>query len=202
MQTTQKEQEKLIIPYPVIVEGKYDRLRLLTVMEGQIIPTDGFGVFRSKEKQALLRALAREKPIIVLTDSDSAGSLIRTHLHGIVPPSRIISLYTPQIPGVEKRKRVPSAAGVLGVEGMERQLLYDLLLPYADREAHVRGTENPLSKVDLYQDGLTGSDNSAARRDALALRLGLPAGMTPNAFLAALRYLCTYEEYLALVGRP
>ena len=85
-------QEKLCIPYPVIVEGKYDRLRLLSVMDGQIIPTDGFGVFRSKEKQALLRALAKDKPIIVLTDSDGAGKLIRAHLHGIVPPERIISI--------------------------------------------------------------------------------------------------------------
>jgi ribonuclease M5 len=193
--------EKLYIPYPVIVEGKYDRLRLLSVMEGQIIPTDGFGVFRSKEKQALLRALAKDRPIIVLTDSDGAGKLIRAHLHGIVPPERIISLYTPCIKGKEKRKEAPSAEGLLGVEGMDRQLLYDLLLPFADEQAYVRGAENPLSKVDLYEDGLTGAPDSAARRDALAQRLGLPAGMTPNALLAALRYLCTYEEYLALVGR-
>ncbi len=193
--------EKLRIPYPVIVEGKYDRLRLLTVMEGQIIPTDGFGVFRSKEKQALLAALAKNRPIIVLTDSDGAGKLIRAHLHGIVPPERIISLYTPRIPGVEKRKSTPSAEGVLGVEGMEHELLYELLRPYADEQAYLRGVENPLSKVDLYEDGLTGAPDSAARRDALAEKLGLPAGMTPNALLAALRYLCTYEEYLALVGR-
>ncbi len=193
--------EKLSIPYPVIVEGKYDRLRLLSVMDGQIIPTDGFGVFRSKDKQALLRALAKDRPIIVLTDSDGAGKLIRAHLHGIVPPERIISLYTPRIKGKEKRKDAPSAEGVLGVEGMDRQLLYDLLAPYADESAHLRAAENPLCKVDFYEDGLTGAPDSSARRDALAEKLGLPAGMTPNALLAALRYLCTYEEYLELVGR-
>lgn len=193
--------EKLSIPYPVIVEGKYDRLRLLSVMDGQIIPTDGFGVFRSKDKQALLRALAKDRPIIVLTDSDGAGKLIRAHLHGIVPPERIISLYTPRIKGKEKRKDTPSAEGVLGVEGMDRQLLYDLLAPYADESAHLRAAENPLCKVDFYEDGLTGAPDSSARRDALAEKLGLPAGMTPNALLAALRYLCTYEEYLELVGR-
>lgn len=193
--------EKLSIPYPVIVEGKYDRLRLLSVMDGQIIPTDGFGVFRSKDKQALLRALAKDRPIIVLTDSDGAGKLIRAHLHGIVPPERIISLYTPRIKGKEKRKDTPSAEGVLGVEGMDRQLLYDLLTPYADESAHLRAAENPLCKVDFYEDGLTGAPDSSARRDALAEKLGLPAGMTPNALLAALRYLCTYEEYLELVGR-
>jgi ribonuclease M5 len=193
--------EKLSIPYPVIVEGKYDRLRLLSVMDGQIIPTDGFGVFRSKDKQALLRALAKDRPIIVLTDSDGAGKLIRAHLHGIVPPERIISLYTPRIKGKEKRKDTPSAEGVLGVEGMDRQLLYDLLAPYADESAHLRAAENPLCKVDFYEDGLTGAPDSSARRDALAEKLGLPAGMTSNALLAALRYLCTYEEYLELVGR-
>jgi ribonuclease M5 len=193
--------EKLSIPYPVIVEGKYDRLRLLSVMDGQIIPTDGFGVFRSKDKQALLRALAKDRPIIVLTDSDGAGKLIRAHLHGIVPPERIISLYTPRIKGKEKRKDTPSAEGVLGVEGMDRQLLYDLLAPYADESAHLRAAENPLCKVDFYEDGLTGAPDSSARRDALAEKLGLPAGMPPNALLAALRYLCTYEEYLELVGR-
>jgi ribonuclease M5 len=193
--------EKLSIPYPVIVEGKYDRLRLLSVMDGQIIPTDGFGVFRSKDKQALLRALAKDRPIIVLTDSDGAGKLIRAHLHGIVPPERIISLYTPRIKGKEKRKDTPSAEGVLGVEGMDHQLLYDLLAPYADESAHLRAAENPLCKVDFYEDGLTGAPDSSARRDALAEKLGLPAGMTPNALLAALRYLCTYEEYLELVGR-
>ena len=193
--------EKLNIPYPVIVEGKYDRLRLLSVMDGQIIPTDGFGVFRSKDKQALLRALAKDRPIIVLTDSDGAGKLIRAHLHGIVPPERIISLYTPRIKGKEKRKDTPSAEGVLGVEGMDRQLLYDLLAPYADESAHLRAAENPLCKVDFYEDGLTGAPDSSARRDVLAEKLGLPAGMTPNALLAALRYLCTYEEYLELVGR-
>jgi ribonuclease M5 len=193
--------EKLCIPYPVIVEGKYDRLRLLSVMDGQIIPTDGFGVFRSKDKQALLRALVKDRPIIVLTDSDGAGKLIRAHLHGIVPPERIISLYTPRIKGKEKRKDEPSAEGILGVEGMDRQLLYDLLAPYADESAHLRAAENPLCKVDFYEDGLTGAPDSSARRDALAEKLGLPAGMTPNALLAALRYLCTYEEYLELVGR-
>ena len=193
--------DKLCIPYPIIVEGKYDRLRLLSVMDGQIIPTDGFGVFRSKDKQALLRALAKDRPIIVLTDSDGAGKLIRAHLHGIVPPERIISLYTPRIKGKEKRKDEPSAEGILGVEGMDRQLLYDLLAPYADENAHLRATENPLCKVDLYEDKLTGAPDSAARRDALAEKLGLPSGMTPNALLAALRYLCTYEEYLELVGR-
>ena len=193
--------EKLKLKYPVIVEGKYDRLRLLSVAEGQILTTDGFGIFKKKEKLALFRALAQKSPIIVLTDSDGAGKLIRSHITGAVPKDRLIQLYIPQIKGKEKRKAAPSAEGTLGVEGMEQQLLYDLLKPYEDDTVFLRSKENPLSKTDFYIDGLTGKENSTARRDEIAKRVGLPAGMTSNALLAALRLLCTYEEYLALVGR-
>ena len=193
--------QKLNIPYPVIVEGRYDKQRLQCVMNGQIITTDGFGVFNHKEKLTLIRALAEKSPIILLTDSDGAGKLIRSHITSAVPTDRLIQLYIPQIKGKEKRKSQPSAEGTLGVEGMEQQLLYDLLKPYEDGSAVARAMDNPLSKTDFYIDGLTGKENSTNRRDALATSLGLPSGMTPNALLAALRLLCTYEEYLALVGR-
>ena len=192
---------KLNIPYPVIVEGRYDKQRLACVMNGQIITTDGFGVFNHKETLTLIRALAAKSPIIVLTDSDGAGKLIRSHITGAVPKDRLIQLYIPQIKGKEKRKAAPSAEGTLGVEGMETELLYQLLRPYENGDAVARALENPLSKTDFYIDGLTGKENSTARRDALAVSIGLPAGMTPNALLAALRLLCTYEEYLTLVGR-
>ena len=193
--------EKLNIPYPVIVEGRYDKQRLLCVMEGQIITTDGFGVFNHKEKLTLIRALAQKSPIILLTDSDGAGKLIRSHITSAVPKDRLIQLYIPQIKGKEKRKNQPSAEGTLGVEGMEQKLLYDLLKPYENDSFVARAKENPLSKTDFYMDGLTGKENSTARRDELAARVGLPAGMTSNALMSALRLLCTYEEYLALVGR-
>ena len=193
--------KKLNIPYPVIVEGRYDQLRLQCVMNGQIITTDGFGLFNHKETLTLIRALAKKSPLIVLTDSDGAGKLIRSHITSAVPTDRLIQLYIPQIKGKEKRKAAPSAEGTLGVEGMEQQLLYDLLRPYENGDAVARSMENPLSKTDFYIDGLTGRDNSVARRDALCQSIGLPAGMTSNALLAALRLLCTYEEYLALVGR-
>lgn len=194
--------ERLRIPYPVIVEGKYDKLRLESVIEAQIIPTDGFGVFNRSEKTAMLRTLAKKTPLILLTDSDGAGKLIRAHLTSALPADRLIQLYVPRIKGKEKRKHEASAEGVLGVEGMERELLYKLFLPYADAAAvETRMRENPLSKTDLFVDGLTGGEGSRERRDALSVRLGLPAGMTPNALLAALRILCTYEEYCAAVGR-
>ena len=194
--------ERLKIPYPVIVEGKYDKLRLEGVIEAQIIPTDGFGVFNQREKTSMLRTLATKTPLILLTDSDGAGKLIRAHLTSALPAERLIQLYVPRIKGKEKRKDAPSAEGVLGVEGMEQKLLYELFLPYADADAvHARLAQNPLSKTDLYMDGLTGGEGSREKRDALAARLGLPPAMTPNALLAALRILCTYEEYCNIVGR-
>ena len=183
--------EKLKIPYPVIVEGKYDRERLLCVMEGQILTTDGFGIFKKKEKLALFRALAEKSPIIVLTDPDGAGTLIRSHIGSAIPRERIIPLYVPAIKGKEARKAEPSAAGLLGVEGQERALLVELLSPFAG-EIVLRCE---ITKVDFYEDGLTGGVNSSARRDALAARFSLPAGMTPNALLAALRVIATKEEY-------
>ena len=192
------EEKRLKLKYPVIVEGKYDRLRLLSVAEGQILTTDGFGLFKKKEKLALFRALADKTPLIVLTDSDGAGTLIRSHIGSAVPKERLIPLYVPQIKGVEKRKSAPSAEGFLGVEGQERALLYDLLAPFADDAATV--AENPLCKADFFTDGLTGCADATARRNALAAKLGLPADMTPNALLAALRVMTTYEEYKQAVS--
>ena len=194
--------ERLKIPYPVIVEGRYDKLRLESVIEAHIIPTDGFGIFKKEEKASMLRALAQKTPLILLTDSDGAGKLIRSHLTSVLPPERVIQLYVPRISGKEKRKNEASAEGILGVEGMERKLLYELFTPYANADAvALRMAENPLSKTDFYEDGLTGGEGSREKRDALCIRLGLPAGMTTNALLAALRVLCTYEEYCTLVGR-
>lgn len=194
--------ERLKIPYPVIVEGKYDKLRLESVIEAHIIPTDGFGIFKKEEKASMFRALAKKTPLILLTDSDGAGKLIRSHLTSVLPKERLIQLYVPRISGKEKRKNEPSAEGILGVEGMERELLFELFKPYANAQAVAsRMAENPLCKTDFYEDGLTGKEGSSEKRDALCAQLGLPLGMTPNALLAALRVLCTYEEYCALVGR-
>lgn len=193
--------ERLLIPYPVIVEGRYDRLRMESVIRAQILTTDGFGLFNHREKTTLFRALAKKSPLIVLTDSDGAGKLIRSKITSCVPADRLIHLYVPRIEGVEKRKKTASAEGILGVEGMERELLRKLFAPYANGEISRRLSENPLSKTDFYIDGLTGGSNSAEARDAFAQKLGLPTGMTPNALLAAVRMLCTYEEYLSLVGR-
>lgn len=187
------------IIYPVIVEGKYDKIRLSSLFEAHIVTTDGFGVFNKKEKLALIRALAANSKLIVLTDSDGAGKLIRSHLTGAVPKDRLIHLYIPRVEGKERRKDTPSAEGTLGVEGMGNSVLAELLLPYTEDGEPI--VENPLSKTDFYIDGLTGGENSCEKRNALALSLGLPPDMTPNALLEALKLVCPYERYLELVGR-
>ena len=191
--------EKLKIPYPIVVEGKYDRLRLLCVCDAQIITTDGFGIFKKHEKLALIRKLASSSPIILLTDSDGAGKLIRSHLTSAIPKERLIQLYIPKIEGKEKRKAAPSAEGTLGVEGMEQKLLYDLLLPFENEERFKAAEQNPISKADFYRDGLSGGADSANRRDKLALALDLPSGMSANALLAALKILISYEQYEQLI---
>ena len=195
------EHRKLKIPYPMIVEGKYDRLRLLSVCEGQILTTDGFGIFKKSEKLSLFRELGKKTPVIVLTDSDGAGKLIRSHLSSAIPKDRLIQLYIPKIKGKERRKAEPSAEGTLGVEGMERELLFELLSPFEDEKAFADARENKLSKTDLYADGLSGREDSRQRRAELCRKLRLPEDMTANALIEALKILVSYEEYCRLVGR-
>lgn len=200
--------EKLNIPYPIVVEGKYDKMKISSVCEGLIIKTDGFGVFKKKETAALIRALAAKTPLIVLTDSDGGGRVIRSHISSLVPRDRLIQLYIPRIEGKEKRKAEPSREGTLGVEGMEDSLIYSLLLPFSDVSDNKDTTKklaeiasNPLSKTDLYIDGLTGGKDSSKKRDEIACRFALPCGMSAGALIEALRVLITYDEYLAAVGR-
>lgn len=188
--------ERLKISYPVVVEGKYDRAKLSSVIDARIITTDGFGIFKNQEKRALLRALAKKTRIIVLTDPDGAGGVIRSHLSSILPAESVIRLFVPRVRGVEKRKSAPSAEGVLGVEGIDAEQLRRIFLPYADG---AEGVENPLSAAELMRDGFTGGAGSAARRDALCAYLELPTGMNAKALLAALKFMLTYDEYLAAV---
>ena len=193
--------EKLKIPYVIVVEGKYDKIKLSNICEARIITTDGFGIFKKNEKLTLIRKLSEELPIIVMTDSDGAGKLIRSHLSSAIPKEKIVQLYIPQIKGKERRKISPSAEGTLGVEGIEDKILYDLLLPYEDRNRYKRYSENPITKAELYADGLMGRDDSAAKRDALCSLIGLPIGMTSNALFETLKLIKTYEEYKELVEK-
>ena len=190
-----EKSEKLKIPYPVIVEGKYDRLRLISVIDAHIITTDGFGIFNKKEKTALLRALAKTGQVIVLTDSDGAGKLIRSHISGCLPADKIINLYTPEIFGKEKRKAEPSAEGKLGVEGMSREIILESLRRCgATIEGEVAETAGQITKQDLMELGLSGGKDSSTKRAVLMKKLELPEHMSANALLQALNLLLTIEE--------
>ncbi len=186
--------DKIPISLPVVVEGKYDQIKLSSVIDATILTTQGFGIFNNREKRALLRALSKNG-IILLTDSDGAGSMIRSHIQSFIPPDKIYHLYIPQIAGKEKRKKVPSKAGTLGVEGMEPEILRQLFQKFADRHAATGKKTQPITKADFFTDGLTGKEGSAALRNALCARLCLPADMTPTALLAAVNMLLDRPEY-------
>ena len=188
--------KRLKIDYPIIVEGKYDKIKLASIADACIIATDGFGVFKNSERLALIRELSKKSKIIVLTDSDGAGKVIRSHVTSAIPKDRLIQLYTPQVKGKERRKDHASKEGYLGVEGVDADILYELLLPFSSGEG---GEENlpceEITKADMYAAGLTGCSDSAEKRDALAVSIGLPCKMTPNALLAALNVLMTREKF-------
>ncbi len=180
---------------PVIVEGKYDVIRLSNIIDALIIKTDGFGIFKDREKQSLLRRLAGKKGIIVLTDSDSAGFLIRNFIAGIVPPEKITHVYIPDIFGKEKRKEAPSAEGKLGVEGICEELLLESF-----RKAGVTATASVekrrlITNIDLYEAGLSGGKDSAKKRKELLKRLSLPERMSASSLIKILNSFVTYEEF-------
>lgn len=191
--------EKLIIDLPIVVEGKYDRIKLDSILDARIITTGGFGVFTSPEMRRFLLKLSEKTEIIVLTDSDGAGMVIRNHLRSILAPDRMINLYIPDIKGKEKRKKTPSKAGTLGVEGMQAQLLRELFEPYS-RGKDVPVPKASITKGDLYEDGLSGGPDSKEKRQKIAKKLSLPMGLSANAFLDALNMMCSYEEYKELVN--
>ena len=192
--------EKLRIDLPIIVEGKYDKIKIKSLFDACVITTEGFGVFKNSEKLALIRKLAEKSKIIVITDSDGAGKVIRSHITSAIPKDKLIQLYTPQVKGKEKRKTEGSKEGYLGVEGTDSEILRNLLAPFAEDAQDARLERVEIEKVDFFELGLTGGADSTARRDKLAQRLGLPRGMTPNALLAALNVLLTKEKFLSMTN--
>jgi ribonuclease M5 len=195
--------EKIKVPYPVLVEGKYDKNTLLQIIDASVIPVGGFSVFNSAEKKSLIRKLAEAGGIIVLMDSDGGGKQIRSYLSGIIPKEKIYNLYIPKVEGKEKRKTAPSKEGLLGVEGMGREELIRVLAPFVvndngNTEFDTKSKEM-ITKVDFYKDKLTGAENSAMRRDELAKRFDLPSGMSANALLEALNIVTSIEEYRRVV---
>jgi len=181
----------------IVVEGRYDKNTLKQVVDATVVETAGFGVFSDKERLALLRRLAAERGLILLTDSDGAGFVIRNFLKGAIPKSQIKQAYIPDVYGKERRKRTAGKEGKLGVEGMTPEVLLTALeragATFCD-EPMVSADRRPLTKADLYELGLTGRPDSAARRARLLKKLGLPEKMTTNALLETLNILCDRER--------
>jgi len=188
------------LKYPLIVEGKYDKATLSNLVEGEILLTDGFHIYKNKEMLSLLRQLAQNGPVAILTDSDRAGFAIRGHLAGAIPPERLIQVYIPEIYGKERRKTAPSAEGKLGVEGMPPEILLGIL----EQAGLLEDSEIPcpaaITKADLYRLGLSGGPGSAEKRRALCRRLNLPQGLSANALPGVLARLVSLEELETLAA--
>ena len=184
----------------IVVEGRYDKNTLSQVVDATVVTLGGFAVFNDREKLAFLRRLALERGLIVLTDSDGAGFVIRNYLKGALPRDQVKQAYIPDIHGKERRKRVPGNEGKLGVEGMRPQVLLESLrragATFLDEEDQSTAPKEPITKADLFALGLTGGTGSAARRQALLRQLDLPEHLTPNALLEALNLLYTREAFL------
>ena len=183
----------------IVVEGRYDRNTLLQAVEAAVVETGGFAVFNDREKTAYLRRLAEKRGLILLTDPDGAGFVIRNRLKGVIPPDRLKQAYIPDIYGKERRKKKGGKEGKLGVEGMPPQVLLEAL-----RRAGATFEDGPaapqqagLTKADLLEKGLIGP-GSAEKRADLQRRLGLPERLTANGLLEALDLLLTREEFDAL----
>lgn len=182
----------------IIVEGRYDRIRLAALFDTTIIETGGFRVFKDNEKKTVIRQLAQARGIVILTDSDGAGFVIRNFLKGIITDNiQIKQAYIPDIKGKEKRKAHPSKQGLLGVEGMTDEVIVNAVLTSGvqvlGEEAKIVGGE--ITKTDFFTYGLTGVENSGVFRKVVLRKLGFPQYMTTNAMLSAVNFIYSKEEF-------
>lgn len=184
----------------IVVEGRYDKNTLSQIVDAPILETSGFGIFKDKQQMALLRQVAEKRGLIVFTDSDGAGFVIRNHLKSAIPGKFLKHAYIPDIPGKEKRKSAPGKEGKLGVEGMSREIILEALRRAG---ATIEGEEAPpacgITKQDLMELGLSGGPGAGARRLALLKKLNLPEHMSANALLQALNLLYSLEELTTTV---
>lgn len=194
----------------VIVEGKYDKIRLSNIIDGLIITTDGFGIFKNKDKQRFIKKLADERGIIILTDSDSAGFLIRSKLCSLASKDKITNVYVPGIAGKERRKSERSKEGLLGVEGVDDKIIIDAFIRAgvacnegnaAESAESERKNRREITKIDLYELGLCGKDNSAALREKLLLKLDFPKYLSTNALIDALNIFLSYDEFEEIISQ-
>lgn len=186
----------------IVVEGRYDKNTLSQVVDAQIFETNGFGIRKDKARMDLLRRVAEQRGLIVFTDSDGAGFVIRNFLKGAIPAKYLKHAYIPDIPGKERRKSAPGKEGKLGVEGMTPEILLACLKRAG---ATILGedtpTEQPITKQDLFDLGLSGGANASEKRKKLMKKLALPEHLSPNGLLQALSLLYTREELTALAAQ-
>ena len=184
----------------IVVEGRYDKNALSQVVDAVIIETSGFGIFNDAEKRKFLQTMAEARGLIVLTDSDGAGFVIRNYIKGCVDPKLVKHAYIPDIYGKERRKSAPSREGKLGVEGMKPQVLLDALIragaTFDDEEN--KKTAPRISKADMYARGLSGREGSAEKRTQLIKQLGLPERLTADGLLDVLNATMSREEFLSI----
>lgn len=179
----------------VIVEGKYDKIKLSSLLDALIIDTEGFGIFNDKEKQRLIVRLAAARGLLVLTDSDAAGFKIRSFIGGCVPPGQICHAYIPDIFGKERRKAHTSKEGKLGVEGVPAQVLLNILERCGADPEPAGAQRREITAADLYTDGLSGKESSRRARTAFLRKAGLPARLSTKSMCQVINSLMTYEEY-------
>lgn len=189
--------DKIKIDRIVVVEGKYDQIKLSSLIDGVIIRTDGFRIYKDKEKSALLRTLGKQKGLLVLTDSDHAGFQLRGYIRSIAKDADIKQVYIPQIKGKERRKERPGKENLLGVEGIDVQTLYALLQKAGvSVQKETAGDDaRRITKLDFFEDGLSGGPDAAKKRALLLRHLGLPSYLTTNALLEVINSMMTYEAY-------
>lgn len=190
-------EEKIKLTEAVIVEGKYDKIKLSNILDAFIIETNGFAIFKDKSKLSFIKKLAKERGIIILTDSDHAGFMIRNYISSGVPKEQIKNVYIPDIFGKEKRKDTPSKEGKLGVEGMTKEVILASL-----EKAGVSSTssvcDNPITTVDFYDLGLSGGANSRAKRKAVCKALELPEFLSTSSLISCINNFMTKEEFFDL----
>lgn len=192
--------DKMRVREVILVEGKYDKIALEAVVDGLIFPVDGFAIFKDKARKELLRRLAERRGVVILTDSDGGGVVIRSHLKSILPPQQVKEAFIPDLPGKERRKRRPGKAGTLGVEGMKPEVLRRALLR-AGVGVEEGPREAPFTKAKLYALGLSGTPDAKGRRLALQRALELPENLSANALAAVLNAVTTPEEVEELISR-
>ena len=190
--------EKIKISQAVIVEGKYDKIKLSNIIDAFIIETNGFGIFKDKEKLGFIKKLADERGIIILTDSDHAGFMIRNHLSSAIPKDKITNVYIPDVFGKEKRKASPSKEGKIGVEGMEKEALLNAF-ERAKINCELKENPDPITNYDLFELGLSGTPNAKENKRKLLKKLELPEFLSTSSLLSYLNNNMTKTELQKMI---